>query len=58
MVELRRQLKLLIDDLEDDAPLAESLNECHGLLVDYMMKNGDAGVLHAPGQYVPFHAHV
>jgi hypothetical protein len=58
MAELRRDLKLQIDDFDGDLHLAESLIEYHGLLSDYMVKNGDVGVLHSPGQYVPFHVHV
>lgn len=58
MEELRRELKLQIEDFGRDVHLTEGLIKYHGLLVDYMMKNGDAGVLHTPGQYVPFHVHV
>jgi len=58
MEELRRDLKLQIDDFDTVPSLADSLPKYHGLLVDYMLKNGDVGVLHTPGQYVPFHVHV
>ena len=57
MEELRRDLKLLIDDFESVPQVDDCLSRYHGLLVDYMIKNGDVGVLHAPGQYVPFHVH-
>jgi hypothetical protein len=57
MDELRRDLKLQIDDFDENLRLSQCLSKYYGLLVDYMMKNGDAGVLHAPGQYVPFHVH-
>jgi hypothetical protein len=50
-------LKLQIDDFDSDPDLADCLSRYHGLLVDYMMKNGDVGVLHATGHYVPFHVH-
>lgn len=58
MEELRRDLKLQIDDFDTVPSLADSLPKYHGLLVDYMLKNGDVGVLHTAGQYVPFHVHV
>lgn len=55
--ELYRELNLQIDDFDSDPRLATCLSTYHGLLVDYMLKNGDVGVLHAAGQYVPFHVH-
>lgn len=58
MEELRRDLKLHIDDFADDSDLGGRLSKYDGLLADYMIKNNDAGVLHTPGQYVPFHVHV
>jgi len=56
--ELERDLKLQVDDFDDDADVADCIQTYHGLLMDYMIKNGDLAVLHATGQYVPFHVHV
>ena len=47
-------LKLLIEDLNDNLERAEIVKQYYGLLEDYMQRRGHAGVLHAAGRHVPF----
>ena len=51
---LRRDLKLLIDDLEDDPERWATVRQYDGLLSDYMAKRGHQGVLHTAGRYSSF----
>jgi hypothetical protein len=51
---LRRDLNLLIDDFDATPELGAKIKDYYGLLDDYMVKRGNAGVLHTVGQYVPF----
>ncbi|MBU2600883.1 MAG: serine dehydrogenasease [Actinobacteria bacterium] len=48
---LERDLKLKTDDFEADAGLNRTIRGYHALLDDYMVKQGDRGVVHAKGQY-------
>jgi hypothetical protein len=50
---LRRDLKLLIDDFEENPAVANRIKDYHNLLADYMMRRGYQGVLQTVGQYVP-----
>jgi len=49
---LRRDLNLLIDDLEATPTCYERLKEYDGLLSDYMRKYRDRSVLHTVGSYL------
>lgn len=51
---LRRDLNLVIDDLEEDHGRWASIRQYDGLLSDYMAKRGHEGVLHTVGRYLPF----
>jgi len=51
---LRRQLNLLIDDYEQNQPVANRVRDYHVLMADYMARRRTSGALHAIGQYVPF----
>jgi Serine dehydrogenase proteinase len=51
---LRRDLGLEVDDFSANPTLAATIKGYHGLLVDYMEKRGDVGIIHAAGQYVRF----
>ncbi len=51
---LRRNLKVMIDDFDKDPQLSQAVAAYQSLLDDYMIKRGNAGVLHTVGQYVPF----
>jgi hypothetical protein len=51
---LRRDLKLKIEDLEQNPQLYAAVRQYHSLLDDYMSKTRQRGVLHTVGKYVPF----
>lgn len=54
MLVLRRRLKLLIDDYDEDEDAANRIRDYHVLMNDYMGRRGQSGTLHTVGQYVPF----
>lgn len=51
---LRRDLNLVIDDLEQNPAQWAGIRQYDGLLSDYMAKRGHLGVLHTVGRYLPF----
>lgn len=51
---LRQELKLKIDDF---GAHAEAIRRYHDLLSNYAGLNRHIGVVHAPGMYLPYHAH-
>lgn len=51
---LRRDLKMIIDDLEQAPERWATVKQYDGLLFDYMVKLGSRGVLHTVGRYLPF----
>lgn len=51
---LRRKLKLLIDDYDENQAAANRIRDYHVLMDDYMGRRRQIGALHAVGQYVPF----
>ncbi len=51
---LRRDLKMIIDDLEQAPERWAMVKQYDGLLFDYMVKLGSRGVLHTAGRYLPF----
>lgn len=51
---LRRDLKLLVDDLEDSPERCDQVKQYHGLLSDYLAKRGNGGVVHTVDRYLPF----
>lgn len=51
---LRRDLNLVIDDLEKDPAQWAGIRQYDGLLSDYMAKRGHLGVLHTVGRYLSF----
>lgn len=54
MAVLRRDLNLLIDDLDCNPERCNKVKQYHGLLSDYMSKRGSEGALHTVGRYLPF----
>jgi ATP-dependent protease ClpP protease subunit len=48
---LRRELKLLIDDLDDNPVLAKAVRNYQRLLIDYMRRRGHDFALHRTGEY-------
>jgi hypothetical protein len=53
MTALRNTLKLRIEDLGDDPDLNDAIKVYYRLLIDYMRKLGQSGVLHTTDSYVP-----
>ena len=51
---LERDLKLLIDDFSQNPNLNEKIRSYHSLLVDYMTKRRQNGIIHVYGSYSPF----
>ena len=51
---LRRDLKLKIEDFDENPVCGAKVKNYHGLLDDYMGRRGNQGVLHTVGHYVPF----
>lgn len=51
---LRRKLKLLIDDYDEDENAANRIRDYHVLMDDYMGRRTQTGAVHAVGRYVPF----
>lgn len=51
---LRKDLKLKIEDFGGVPKLSEAIRSYHNLLMDYMAKLGQSGVVHTPGSYIPF----
>lgn len=56
MAVLRKDLKLHIDDLEDEPERSEQVRQYDGLLFDYMLKLGHQGAIHTADRYLPFMA--
>ena len=54
MEQLRRDLKLLIDDFDDIPELSSAIRSYHSLLIDYSNKSGHEGVIHTYGTYKPY----
>lgn len=54
---LRRRLKLLIDDYDQQEDTANRIRDYHVLMDDYMGRRGQTGALHVVGQYVPLLFH-
>jgi len=50
---VRHELKLIIEDLEENKPLHENVRGYNGLIVDYMRKMKQYGVLHTRERYLP-----
>jgi Serine dehydrogenase proteinase len=50
---LRRDLKLQIDDLDDNPERCDKVKQYDGLLSDYMQKLSQTGVVHTVGRYLP-----
>lgn len=51
---LRRDLKLIIDDFGANPDMRDKIRNYHSLLVDYMAKRSNMGVIHSIGTYLPF----
>jgi hypothetical protein len=51
---LERDLNLIIDDFGSDPERSRRIHGYHNLRDDYMMKRGNAGVVHTIGEYVAF----
>lgn len=51
---LSRDLRLKIDNIEDDPKLALCVKNYHTLLTDYMGKLGQSGIVHSVGFYFPY----
>lgn len=51
---LRRDLKLVIDDFEENAAMSSAIRSYSDLLSDYMAKRNTQGVVHVRGRYRPF----
>lgn len=53
MEELRRDIKLKIDDLDCNETKCQAVKEYDHLLSDYMTKVGISGIIHRVGKFVP-----
>ena len=51
MVVLRRDLRLKIDDYDENPQLGSSVKDYYNLFEDYRMRRGGVAVLHYPGRY-------
>jgi len=51
---LERDLKLLIEDFGQNPDLNDKIRNYHNLLVDYMTKRGNNGIIHVASSYLPF----
>lgn len=51
---IKKDLKLDIEDFGANAELNEGVRSYYKLLKDYMMKMGHTGVVHTHNNYVPF----
>jgi len=51
---LRRDLKLLVDDFQEDSRLGSVVPGYHHLLKDYALKRGDVVVLHTRERYIGY----
>jgi len=51
---LQKDLKLKIEDFEQNVDLSNKIKTYYGLLVDYMMRRGQMGILHVRDRYSPF----
>jgi hypothetical protein len=51
---LKKDLNVLIDDLDANALLSDSITSYNELLTDYMAKLGKKGVVHFTDNYIPF----
>ena len=50
---LRRDLRLRIDDYDEDPCLGNRVKDYYTLFEDYRMRRGDTGALHRRGRYLP-----
>lgn len=51
---LRKDLKLKIEDFDNNQNTGGKIKSYHNLLDDYMSKRGNMGVVHIRGRYIPF----
>lgn len=51
---LRKDMRLKIEDFDQNPNLSKRIKDYYNLLGDYMMKRSSEGVVHTKGLYVPF----
>lgn len=55
---LRKDLKLVIDDFDNNQKLSDKIKEYTTLLNDYMEKMMQSGIVHTVGNYIVFQGHI